>query len=135
MGTFEELSKSEGGFARIVASLSSINQKHEVEELEAAKEDIDGDITSDGEKQEKYAEKIDEARSKFLQEEERIRGSAPASVYKSFFLKTGGGVMMNLALLLLLASATGSYLMVNYWLVFWRKQTFDRPTGFYVSFA
>ncbi|KAJ7841321.1 ABC transporter [Mycena olivaceomarginata] len=112
-GTYAELIKNDGEFAKFIAEFGK-----EEEKIEPAPQ------------AEAEARKKATAGVGMMQIEERNIGAISLEVYKAY-LAAGNGKYVVPLLLLSLVLLQGANVMSSYWLVYWQERKWPRPEGFY----
>ncbi|KAF7375201.1 Oligomycin resistance ATP-dependent permease YOR1 [Mycena sanguinolenta] len=123
-GTYEELIKTEGEFARFVAEFGS---KEQSPGNSSEKEEAAIAVAPQAEARKKAA-----AGAGMMQQEERNIGSISGSVYKAY-ISAGNGKWIVPLLILSLVLLQGANVMSSYWLVYWQERKWPRSEGFYMG--
>jgi hypothetical protein len=123
-GTYAELIKNDGEFAKFIAEFGSKEQSQDNEEKEEEK--IEPAPQAEAEARKKATAGVG-----MMQIEERNIGAISLEVYKAY-LAAGNGKYVVPLLLLSLVLLQGANVMSSYWLVYWQERKWPRPEGFYV---
>ncbi|KAK4057952.1 hypothetical protein OIO90_001171 [Microbotryomycetes sp. JL221] len=123
-GTFVELmAKQDGAFSRMYHEFVGSGEEKKEEQEEEEEEAIED---AGQKKDEKKAGKA------IMQEEERLTGAVGWPIYKAFFHAARGYITLPV-LVGALAFMQVAQVMQAYWLVWWQKDEFNKPNGFYMG--
>ncbi|KAJ1032245.1 hypothetical protein NDA18_001737 [Ustilago nuda] len=135
MGTYDELNHANGPFQRLVLEFGGEKEQDEEEKKEDEDEAIE---EADGKKGKKVDRshltggKGGEKAGTLMQAEERNTGSVSLRVYLSY-LKFGRGSYMVPICLVSLVLMQVANIFNSYWLIWWQKDHFNQPIGFYMG--
>lgn len=129
-GTYDELERADGAFSKLVEEFGGQDE----EEMEEGDE---GEGIEEGGPRKKAYKRSDMTdftgkKTALMDQEERNTGTVGDGVW-SGFLKAGYGWILVPALLASVALMQGATVMNSYWLVWWQRNTFDQPAGFYMG--
>ncbi|KAM0788854.1 hypothetical protein ACM66B_002939 [Microbotryomycetes sp. NB124-2] len=123
-GTFAELmAKPDGVFSQMYHEFVGQGDEKKEEQEEAEEEAVE---EADKPKDEKKKGKA------IMQEEERLTGAVGWPIYKAFFHAARGYITVPV-LLAALTFMQVAQVLQSYWLVWWQKDEFNQPNGFYMG--
>ncbi|SJX60774.1 probable YOR1-ABC transporter [Sporisorium reilianum f. sp. reilianum] len=137
MGTYDELNTANGPFQRLVVEFGGEKEKdeeqHKEDEAEAI-EETEGD-SSKAKKPDRAnlsGGKAGDKAGALMQAEERNTGSVSLRVYLTY-LKYGRGVYMVPICVGSIVLMQVANILNSYWLIWWQKDHFHEPIGFYMG--
>ncbi|KAI5124178.1 hypothetical protein M0805_000983 [Coniferiporia weirii] len=119
-GTYAELLRNEGAFAKFVQEFGS-SETESGDEAHGEGAEASGGIR-----------KAAAPGAAIMQAEERVTGAVSKEVYATY-IKAGKGRVVLPLLILCLVLTQGSSVMSSYWLVYWQDKQFDIPQGAYMA--
>ncbi|SPO20406.1 probable YOR1 - ABC transporter [Ustilago trichophora] len=136
MGTYDQLNTANGPFQRLVLEFGGEKEKDEEEKKEDEAEAIED--AEDGGKKGKKVDRAnlsggkDDKAGALMQAEERNTGSVSMRVYLSY-LKFGRGAYMVPICVISITLMQVANILNSYWLIWWQKDHFNKPIGFYMG--
>lgn len=141
MGTYDELNTANGPFQRLVVEFGGEKEKDEEQNKEDEAEAIE-DTDEDGKKPVKTDRanlsggksggKSGDKAGALMQAEERNTGSVSLRVYLTY-LKYGRGAYMVPICVMSIVLMQVANILNSYWLIWWQKDHFHEPIGFYMG--
>ncbi|KAK4055619.1 hypothetical protein OIV83_000165 [Microbotryomycetes sp. JL201] len=123
-GTFAELmSKTDGVFSQMYHEFVGQGEDKKEEQEEAEEEAVEETGKPKDEKKKGKA---------IMQEEERVTGAVGWPIYKAFFHAAKGYITVPVLMVALIFMQVAQVLSA-YWLVWWQKDEFNQPNGFYMG--
>ncbi|OUM67331.1 hypothetical protein PIROE2DRAFT_40147 [Piromyces sp. E2] len=142
-GEYDELMQKEGEFARLMRTYGGVDDS---ESDEQSKSESEGDSEkkkdkksgseseSESESETKKASQLikKEKGKALMTQEERAVGSIDSKIYMGY-LKSAGGILCGILIIVLLVSIQVSKLGTDMWLVFWTDNKFEMSTSSYIT--